>query len=632
MLRKDKWPFTPERLSEILDAEMLSVIEAGCCARIGRAMTIVDVNPTDEHPKRVDAVNHLQNFEPFCGYLRNSENFEGGNAACEQCDVRIAKAVTSIDKDRPYRRYTCHMGLLDSRYIVQVRGHAVGVLFSGQFRPAHGIEHIRESVHAIGTPVFPNITAKHASAQSKLIQLSEGLKNEVNNFQENLRKEASLIQHIAEAKFQQTKSEWELEFLNQLRSARSFGEPKDLQEVNQQASVILEQVRKFCRCQYVILFANLQATDTVLSPIANAGVTSRLHTKLPHFNWKKAGLPIQTPNTLQQDLTNDHVALSRGIRGDNVEYFSKPGAVLAVVLSQSYRTVLLFGPFDEPIRLEQEREFLYQIGRIVGWAIHTEMQMLALRKQQKEMESKTRLVTHQVRTTLTPISTYIGTVKHLIRRPANESSTKMIANSLDAAQRLCMHLGAAVDDTVKSAVLLQEREDLKFENYPLSVLVANCAEGFVTKANQKQRHFIIDGSIEYLPSAEVDIARLTIALSNLLDNAVKYSYPNTQIVVRAKVHGESSLDLHSATIEIQNDGDEIPVGSRDRIFEQGERGLTGAKLRKIPGTGLGLWEARAVIELHNGKIQVKCVPTSHYYRQNQAFRAIFTIRLPLRQS
>jgi len=300
-------------------------------------------------------------------------------------------------------------------------------------------------------------------------------------------------------------------------------------------------------------------------------------------------------------------------------------------LGRIYRGALVFGPFAEPVNVGREQPFLSEISRIIGSLVLTELQILNLQQQQKQWESTAKLLTHQVRTALTPITTQVGTAKLLLQRQPSEQSNKLISSSLKGAHELCLRLGKTVAETVEAHVLLLEPEDMKFESYPLSVLVSNCADAFTLEAERRQRHLVIEESIEQLPQATIDIARLTIALSNLIDNAVKYSFPNTKIVIRAVQQEAGELDLAHATLEIQDDGDEIAAEQRERIFEQGARGLTGAKLRRIPGTGLGLWEARAVIEAHSGAISVRSEPTGNFFRQMRVHRVIFRIKIPLRQ-
>lgn len=633
MLQPDKWPFTPERLSEIIDRETLAVIEAGCCARIGRSVTIVDIKPGADGNDRVDAIVPRQHFEPFCAFLRNEDFFIGGNAACEECDARIAREIAGQTAYSAYRPYHCHMGLLDSRYVVEVYGRPVAALFCGQHRPPEGIEGIQQNVSELGAGRFAHILPVNDKLKHELLMCADNLTPEPPDFPERLRREAEHIQRIAEAQYQQIKGKWEQTFLDELRAARRLGDVRNLEQIQQQTQALLEQVQRFCRCRYVVLYANVQGGDTVLTPIAYAGIPNTIGQQLPHFNWKKAGLPLQDSGVRQADITNDASMLLRGIRGANSTYFANVGCVTSTMLGNAYRGVLIFGPFDEPITLAHEQAFLLHISRILGWAVHTDLQFLDLHNKQQQWESTAMLLTHQVRTAITPIATQIGIVKTLMRKPQTDPIMTLINNSLKGAHELCLRLGATVKETVKSHVLLLEQEDLKFERYPLSVLVANCAEGFIYGASQRQRTLIVEDNVERLPQAEIDIARLTIAFSNLIDNAIKYSYPNTKIYIRGAIlHEKGPFDLEHALIEIQNDGDKIEADKHERIFEQGERGLTGAKLRRIPGTGLGLWETRLVIEAHGGKIDVQSMPTSHHHRLGQAYRVIFTIKLPLRQT
>jgi signal transduction histidine kinase len=465
----------------------------------------------------------------------------------------------------------------------------------------------------------------------ELLQQSKALRPLPADFHSRLAREAGHIQRIAEAEYRGLKQQWEHEFLDHLRSFDGFDAIADLNQIRHHTERLLEQVYRFCRCRYLVFFANIREGDTVLAPLAQVGLPAALEQHLPHFNWRKAGLPLDKVQLKQLKPERINATALKGIRGDNSAYFQDIQCIQPTTLGHIYRGALVFGPFAEPVNILREHRFLSEISRIIGNLVLTELEILNLQQQQKQWESTAKLLTHQVRTALTPITTQVGTAKILLQRQPSEQSNKLISSALKGAHELCLRLGKTVAETVEAHVLLLEPEDMKFEPYPLSVLVSNCTDAFALEAERRQRHLVVDESIEQLPQAEIDIARLTIALSNLIDNAVKYSFPTTKIVIRAVQQGAGDLDLNHAAIEIQDDGDEIVPEQRERIFERGARGLTGAKLRRIPGTGLGLWESRAVVEAHSGVLSVRCEPTATFFRQMRAYRVIFRVKIPLRQ-
>jgi signal transduction histidine kinase len=163
------------------------------------------------------------------------------------------------------------------------------------------------------------------------------------------------------------------------------------------------------------------------------------------------------------------------------------------------------------------------------------------------------------------------------------------------------------------------------------VLVANCTAGFEERARQGHLELVVDDRVEYLPEADVDVARLTIALANLIDNAIKYSFPGTTIYVRSRFQADKSVKEANAVIAVDNLGYEIAHQDRDRIFERGQRGLIAAKLGHIEGSGLGLWEARAIAVAHGGEITMRCDRTNRRTRLGQAYHIVFAISIPLRQ-
>jgi K+-sensing histidine kinase KdpD len=88
---------------------------------------------------------------------------------------------------------------------------------------------------------------------------------------------------------------------------------------------------------------------------------------------------------------------------------------------------------------------------------------------------------------------------------------------------------------------------------------------------------------------------LSLALSQLLDNALKYSRPGSAVVVRLRPRA-SSLD-----ISVWNRGF-IASGEKYRIFDRFQRGSDGQ--RTTSGTGLGLYVARKIARAHGGTLEI----------------------------
>jgi signal transduction histidine kinase len=106
---------------------------------------------------------------------------------------------------------------------------------------------------------------------------------------------------------------------------------------------------------------------------------------------------------------------------------------------------------------------------------------------------------------------------------------------------------------------------------------------------------------------------LTLMVSNLLENAVKYS-PNGEEVVLALLQ-----QGNHAVVTVTDKGPGVPEEEKERIFDKFYR--TGNEnTRTTKGTGLGLYLCRQIARYHKGQIAVK---------DNQPAGSIFTIKLPL---
>jgi two-component system sensor histidine kinase KdpD len=99
-------------------------------------------------------------------------------------------------------------------------------------------------------------------------------------------------------------------------------------------------------------------------------------------------------------------------------------------------------------------------------------------------------------------------------------------------------------------------------------------------------------------SVEADRDLLSLALRQLLDNAIKYSPPTSVIEVTANGNG-------TVEISVRNSGSAIPEREQARIFERFYRG---AQARHVPGTGMGLAIVQQIMRAHNGHLRVTSAP------------------------
>lgn len=114
-----------------------------------------------------------------------------------------------------------------------------------------------------------------------------------------------------------------------------------------------------------------------------------------------------------------------------------------------------------------------------------------------------------------------------------------------------------------------------------------------------------------LPLLEFDAVLMERVLTNLLENAAKYTPVGSSIVISGRVADQS------AQIVVEDNGPGVPKGSEEMLFEKFTRGK---KESATPGVGLGLAICKAIVEAHHGRIHAENLPVGG---------ARFVITLPL---
>jgi PAS domain S-box-containing protein len=205
-------------------------------------------------------------------------------------------------------------------------------------------------------------------------------------------------------------------------------------------------------------------------------------------------------------------------------------------------------------------------------------------------------VSHDLKTPITAIKASIGVV--LANEPSNVPAPlhRMFVNIDLAADRMV----TLVTDLLELARLKAGRAQLRQRACDLRDLALRAAQTIESLAQTRGQKVEI-----HLPPApvwtEVDVERIERALLNLLTNAYTYGRANGVICLGL----ERQLD--EIIFTVADDGPGIPDAERGHVFERFYRAESEAT-RRNQGSGLGLPIARAMIELHGGRIWLEDTP------------------------
>ena len=138
----------------------------------------------------------------------------------------------------------------------------------------------------------------------------------------------------------------------------------------------------------------------------------------------------------------------------------------------------------------------------------------------------------------------------------------------------------------------------------------------------KNRHRLVTAIDPTLPPVAGDEGRLVQVLTNLLDNAIKYTPAGGTIIVGAKPApsvGTAESPCRAIELSVADTGIGIPEEDRPRVFERFYR-VDKARSRELGGTGLGLAIVKHIVEGHGGQVWVEA---------NHPQGSRFVVRLPL---
>jgi signal transduction histidine kinase len=209
-------------------------------------------------------------------------------------------------------------------------------------------------------------------------------------------------------------------------------------------------------------------------------------------------------------------------------------------------------------------------------------------------------MSHELRTPLTVIRGGIDYLNRTVKKEDNRNYLEIIDKNL---ARL-IHLVSDLFDFTK---IEGRKIEWSFDQVNLSVLIEEVVEIISPLSMDKNISINFENPADVL--VEMDLERIEQVLVNLIENAIKFSDPQTEILIKIKE------DPAYATVSVKDRGIGISEENLKTIFDKFST-VPSAGVGKPEGTGLGLAICKAIVEAHGGKIwaeSVKGVSTTFYF-------------------
>ncbi len=227
---------------------------------------------------------------------------------------------------------------------------------------------------------------------------------------------------------------------------------------------------------------------------------------------------------------------------------------------------------------------------IVGLVLNTTFLIREIRRNEQH-DAFINAVTHELKTPLASIRLYLQTLK------TRETTEDQRQNFYDIMLADNDRLLQTVEQVLRAGRSGHRRRKINLTKVDLGQLVVECVD--LTRL----RHNLAADAVSFAeavnggrPQVKADVDELRAAISNLLDNAVKYSVEGVHISVEVAALNEKKI-----AVRITDSGVGIPAPQLKRIFKRFYR-VPGRVMARVKGTGLGLFIVHSVVEKHGGRV------------------------------
>ena len=310
--------------------------------------------------------------------------------------------------------------------------------------------------------------------------------------------------------------------------------------------------------------------------------------------------PAQINGVLLSSISTDTIALTISILQRKAFVLQMVMTILIIAMSLAISHILIV-PFHKVTKaIEEVKEGFTdeaisvpdyeETQHIVGAFNDVLKRMRTLDKSRQEFVSN---VSHELKTPLTSMKVLADSLIMQQEVP-NELYQEFM---IDIAQEIDRE-NKIINDLLTLVKLDKTDGELNIESVDINALLELLMKRLRPIARQQNIEVILESNRPV--QANVDEVKMTLALSNLVENAIKYNKQNgwVRVVLDA--------DYQYFTVIVEDSGMGIPEESLERIYERFYR-VDKSHSREIGGTGLGLAITRNIILMHRGTIQVSSV-------------------------
>ncbi|MFZ3031842.1 MAG: ATP-binding protein [Candidatus Moraniibacteriota bacterium] len=220
------------------------------------------------------------------------------------------------------------------------------------------------------------------------------------------------------------------------------------------------------------------------------------------------------------------------------------------------------------------------------------------------------IASHQLRTPLTAIKGYIS----LVLEGSYGKVIPSVQDVLNKVYTVNNRMGQLVEDLLNISRIESGRVQYNFAEASIEPIVADVVDMFALMAKEKKLALKMKLPKKSLPKLSLDVNKIREVISNLIDNALKYTREGG---VTVSVEGEEN----AVVVRVADTGIGVDPGDAKRLFEKFTRSSETMKL-DVSGTGLGLYVGKNFVEAHGGLLSIES--------EGKGKGATFVIRLPLK--